>query len=281
MTSLTLKVKTKDSEQIISDLTSSATVDELKRKLASCTGIRADRLNVLVGFPPKKMDLSDAARTLDACGIRNGIKLIVDEAAAPATPSPPSGGPTAAAAVEFEHESIDNGFSAGILLKKVVPSDNSCLFTSIGKFEQRFFVQYELVETNPFASGLVHPGYLLNGRIDTECGQFMRQIIATTVAKDLETYSPAYLGKTNEEYCEWILKSESWGGAIEVSILSQFYGIEIAVVDIINGIINHFGEDQKFGCRSFLLYDGIHYDPLYLEQMVRKRLGQIVGEGIA
>lgn len=111
-------------------------------------------------------------------------------------------------------------------------------------------------------------GYLLNGRIDTDCGQFMRQIIGTTVAKDLETYNPAYLGKTNDEYCEWIQRPESWGGAIEVSILSQFYGIEIAVVDIINGIINHFGEDQKFGCRSFLLYDGIHYDPLYLEQMV-------------
>lgn len=96
----------------------------------------------------------------------------------------------------------------------------------------------------------------------------MRQIIATDVAKDLQTYNLAYLGRTNEEYCEWIQKSESWGGAIEVSILSEFYGIEIAVVDIINGIINHFGEDKKYGCRSFLLYDGIHYDPLYLEMMV-------------
>lgn len=105
----------------------------------------------------------------------------------------------------------------------------------------------------------------MNGRIDTDCGKFMRQVIATDVAKDLQTYNAAYLGKSNEEYCEWILKPESWGGAIEVSILSNFYGIEIAVVDIINGIINHFGEDQKFGGRSFLLYDGIHYDPLYLE----------------
>lgn len=153
MTSLTLKVKTKDSEQIISDLTSNATVDELKRKLAASTGIRADRLNVLSGFPPKKLDLSDATQTLDACGVRNGIKLIVDEAAAPSPPPPSSSG-----AVEFEHESIDNGFSAGILLKKVVPSDNSCLFTSIGKRRDltiRLLVQYNYVVFFGFAQ-LVH-----------------------------------------------------------------------------------------------------------------------------
>lgn len=259
-TTLTLKVKTKDGEHIVADLTSGATVDELKRKIASVTGIAANRQQVLEGFPPKRLDLSDNAQTLDACGIRNGLKLIVEETAVPevpvpsasTTPASPSRPAAAsgssfaaearASAMDFEHESIDNGFSAGILLKKVVPSDNSCLFTSIG--------------------------YLLNGRVDPECAQFMREIIATTVAKDLETYNPAVLGKSNEEYCEWIQKSESWGGAIEVSILSTFYGIEFAVVDIINGIINHFGEDQKFGCRSFLLYDGIHYDPLYLEQMV-------------
>lgn len=108
-------------------------------------------------------------------------------------------------------------------------------------------------------------GYILNGKIDLDCGKFMRQIIAAEVAKDLETFNPAYLGMSNDEYCKWIQKSDTWGGAIEVSILSEFYGIEIAVVDIINGIINHFGEDKKYGCRSFLLFDGIHYDPLYLE----------------
>lgn len=93
----------------------------------------------------------------------------------------------------------------------------------------------------------------------------MRKVIASEVSKDLQTFNPAYLGKTNEEYCEWILRTESWGGAIEVSILSEFYGFEIAVVDVINGIINHFGEDKKYGVRAFLLYDGIHYDPLYQE----------------
>ena len=39
------------------------------------------------------------------------------------------------------------------------------------------------------------------------------------------------------------------------------------VVDISNAMINRFGEDKKYPMRGFLLYDGIHYDPLYLESL--------------
>lgn len=75
------------------------------------------------------------------------------------------------------------------------------------------------------------------------------------------------LGKPNEEYCEWILKPDSWGGAIELAVLSNYYGIEMAVVDTLNAIINRFGEDQRYAHRVFLLFDGIHYDPLFLEPL--------------
>ena len=95
----------------------------------------------------------------------------------------------------------------------------------------------------------------------------MREIIATTVSSNPEDYSEAMLGKPNQEYCEWIMKPNSWGGAIELSILSQFYGLEIAVVDSSNGIINRFGEDKQYSHRVFLIFDGIHYDPLYLEPL--------------
>lgn len=107
----------------------------------------------------------------------------------------------------------------------------------------------------------------MNGRIETDCGTYMREIIAQHVSNDSETYNEAILGKPNSEYCDWIKRPESWGGAIEVSILSQYYGVEIAVVDITNALINRFGEDKQFGMRVFLLFDGIHYDPLYLESL--------------
>lgn len=63
------------------------------------------------------------------------------------------------------------------------------------------------------------------------------------------------------------MKPDSWGGAIELAVLSKFYGIEIAVVDSVNAIINRFGEDQQYEHRVFLTFDGIHYDPLYLEPL--------------
>lgn len=107
----------------------------------------------------------------------------------------------------------------------------------------------------------------LSGKVDTSCASFMRDVIANAVAADLEEYSEALLGRPNAEYCKWILKPDSWGGAIELSILSKFYGLEIAVIDSINAIINRFGEDQHYAQRVFLIFDGIHYDPLYLEPL--------------
>lgn len=106
---------------------------------------------------------------------------------------------------------------------------------------------------------------IFTGKVDTNCAGFMREIIANKVSADPDQYCEAVLAKPNKEYCEWILKPSSWGGGIELSILSQFYGIEIAVVDSRNGIINRFGEDQHYNQRVFLIFDGIHYDPLYLE----------------
>lgn len=80
------------------------------------------------------------------------------------------------------------GTLSGILLKQVVDADNSCLFSSIG--------------------------FILNGKVDTTCGSYMRQIIAQTVHNEKETYSSGFLGRDNAEYCAWIMLESSWGGAI-------------------------------------------------------------------
>lgn len=118
----------------------------------------------------------------------------------------------------------------------------------------------------------------MNGKIDTDVGTYLREVIAQHVSNDKETYNEAMLGKPNADYCEWIRKSASWGGAIEVSILSNYYGIEIDVVDITNALINRFGEDKEYGMRVFLLFDGIHYDPLYLESItVSINISNIIG----
>ena len=79
------------------------------------------------------------------------------------------------------------------VVRRIVPADNSCLFSSFA---------YVTTQSRGGA-------------------QQLRQLIAETVAADPETYNEAFLGKTNAEYCAWILRPDSWGGAIELSILGE------------------------------------------------------------
>lgn len=243
MAGFSLKLKTKTGQQhIVSNLEQSTTVRHLKGKIIELTNIPAEVLHVKLGFPPfKPLDLSKEDELLTAIGIASGDTLIVDEKQL----SEEERLQQAAQKRMEEDEKLAKELAAqseggsGILLKQVVPSDNSCLFTSIG--------------------------FVLTGKVDPEKSQDMRQIIASTVNADKQEYNEGILGRPNDEYCAWILQPESWGGAIEVSILSAYHGIEFDVVDITNAIINRFGEDKNYGMRAFLLFDGIHYDPLYLE----------------
>ncbi|ONI13619.1 hypothetical protein PRUPE_4G233700 [Prunus persica] len=71
----------------------------------------------------------------------------------------------------------------GIVVRRAIPSDNSCLFNAVG--------------------------YAIDH--DKKKAPELRQVIAATVASDPTKYSEAFLGKPNEEYCSWILDSEKWG----------------------------------------------------------------------
>ncbi|XP_043250943.1 yod1 deubiquitinase [Colletes latitarsis] len=236
MAGFVLRVKTKSGQKVVNGLIPKDKVSELKSKLSEITGIPVGALHVLGGFPPKAINLNKEKATIEESGIVSGDTLIVEE-----KPLHYNG--------EQKFEDIGRSHideenfidTPGVLMKKVVPADNSCLFTSVG--------------------------YVLNGKVDSSCASFMREIIASAVAADPEEYSEGLLGRPNPEYCKWIMKSDSWGGAIELSILSKFYGLEIAVIDSINAIINRFGEDQHYAQRVFLIFDGIHYDPLYLEPL--------------
>ena len=133
----------------------------------------------------------------------------------------------------------------GVLLRKVVPANNSCLFTSV----------YYVME---------------NGLLNLDCQKTMREHIAISVSSDPIEFNEAILGKKNSEYCKWIKDDKSWGGCIEIMILSKYYKCEICVVDIRTGRIDRFGEDCSYPQRVFIIYDGIHFDPLYLQKNVHE-----------
>ncbi|KAL2944599.1 Ubiquitin thioesterase OTU1 [Bienertia sinuspersici] len=122
----------------------------------------------------------------------------------------------------------------GIIVRRVIPSDNSCLFNAVG--------------------------YVMDH--DKNKASELRQVIAATVSSDPVKYSEAFLEKPNDVYCSWILDSEKWGGAIELSILANYYEREIAAYDIQTTRCDLYGQDRNFSERVMLIYDGLHYDAL-------------------
>lgn len=122
------------------------------------------------------------------------------------------------------------------IVRRVIPSDNSCLFNAVG--------------------------YVMDK--DKHKAKELRQVIAAAVMSDPSTYTEAILGKPNQEYVEWISKPDKWGGAIELAILSDFYGREIAAYDIQTKRCDVYGQAKGYKERALLIYDGLHYDALGL-----------------
>ncbi len=46
-------------------------------------------------------------------------------------------------------------------------------------------------------------------------------MVASAILSNPIQYNEAILGRPIDEYIEWILKPNSWGGAIELAILSE------------------------------------------------------------
>lgn len=139
MSNFMLKVKTKDGQHVVSNLSSTETVAKLKSQISELTSIPADSLNVLSGFPPKPLDLSANEESLATAGIKSGDTLIVEARQSSLISTAPIQDNSKQVEDDIllaqrlaDEEYGTNVNSEGILLKQVVPSDNSCLFTSIG-----------------------------------------------------------------------------------------------------------------------------------------------------
>lgn len=130
-----------------------------------------------------------------------------------------------------ENEIID--YSKYKVKKKDIPSDNCCLFNSIN--------------------------FAMNQNISEP--EILRSVISMSILDNTNEYNEAILEKKPEDYCDWILRGDSWGGGIEISILSKYFRIIIAVVDIKNVTIEYFG--SNYSKTIYLLYSNVHYDVFY------------------
>ncbi|XP_005105509.1 ubiquitin thioesterase OTU1 [Aplysia californica] len=238
---LRLRVQTKLGPKMLDGLYLASTVGKLKETISAAADIPPHRIRLRQGYPPKIIDISNDTAELSTLPFRSGDTIIVEEDESHSQGMVPE---TSSSSSDDRldtllHHQLEEGAS-GILTRRVVPADNSCLFTS---------------------THLV----MSEGALDSSEASHLREVIAGIVSKDPVTYSEAFLGKPNKEYCKWIRDKNSWGGGIELSVLCQFYSTEIAVVDTQSGRVDRFGEDKNYKERVFLIYDGIHYDPLVYE----------------
>jgi ubiquitin thioesterase OTU1 len=171
--SLILRIRSKSGLAKIQTLTNSSTLFDLKREIADTIGIDYSDIKILKGYPPKTIESNDDSNTkLETLSIKNGELLTVDEKGANTNNKTTlkvqdTSTPQQLTKTATENEKISNEIESGdvkviqsttkqqltdtngVLLRKVVPSNNSCLFTSV------FYV-------------------MENGKFDLECQSFMR-----------------------------------------------------------------------------------------------------------
>jgi len=116
--------------------------------------------------------------------------------------------------------------------RKIIEANDSCLFNSLG---------YAFLSSKELAPKL-------------------RKFVADTILADQFQFSHAVLGRSPKDYSAWIQTPSSWGGAIEMMILSDYFKSEIVAVDIVNIRYDIFGQGKSYSQRVFLMYSGIHYD---------------------
>ncbi|RKP36500.1 hypothetical protein BJ085DRAFT_27311 [Dimargaris cristalligena] len=93
--------------------------------------------------------------------------------------------------------------------------------------------------------------------------QSLRRYVSRYIVKYPDVYYEAAAAsptRTAEEYAERILHPREWGGALEISILSQLFQMEIKSLYIHDGRIDHYGEHMGYSEVALLLYTGSHYD---------------------
>ncbi|KAJ2044762.1 ubiquitin-specific protease otu1 [Coemansia sp. S16] len=195
-------------------------------------------MRIKVGDPPEFIDFPDStplANTPISTGCAVYAVGVRD------TPEPHVANETRAVTTitteqsDVEMEDMDTQafvtFRDGYLVHRTVPSDNSCLFRSL-------------------CSVLGQVGLT---------SERLRELVCQGILENPELYNEAVLDKPIAEYCHWISQSSSWGGGIEMAIISETFSVEICSIDISSLRIDRFGED-KYTRRVILLYSGIHYD---------------------
>ncbi|KAJ2161395.1 ubiquitin-specific protease otu1 [Coemansia sp. RSA 552] len=220
---------------------SGSTFGQFKARMSTISSIPTDELQIKVGEPPVAVSYPDDTPLADTiiCD-----KSVITVAWKPTHPEEPSSKAAYACNSALPDPDVKNdqelatadisvplAGGGGYLVRRTVPMDNSCLFSSLaGSLGQ---------------SGL--------------SSQNLRAIASQMIMNNSDTYNEAVLERPVPEYCQWISDPVNWGGAIEIAVLGETFRTEVCSVDIRTRRMQRFGE-EKYPQRVFLLYSGVHYD---------------------
>jgi ubiquitin thioesterase OTU1 len=121
------------------------------------------------------------------------------------------------------------------MIRVRIPNDNSCLFTAVD--------------------------YLLHGDHRQNAANELRELCGQYILSNPERFTSLYLSQEPSEYCSWLLLDTSWGGEIEINILSEIKNICICVIPLENLRPLRYSPPSPRGV-IFLIYTGQHYDAI-------------------
>ncbi|KAI4592483.1 ubiquitin-specific protease otu1 [Pestalotiopsis sp. 9143b] len=230
------------------DLASDATVAQLFDAIRQATNTA--RVAVKYGWPPRALDLdSQADASVASLNLhRESLTVVPTETAAAPGPALSAAQqaapvPSVPAGASFEQKDVKDGpvtvkmaQTDTYLVLRVMPDDNSCMFTAI--------------------AGALRGA---NSGLDGSSPEKLRRMVADHILAKPDIYTKVVLEKEPRAYCDNILRPDVWGGAIELGIISEVFSIEICVVNVKEGTIIKYGEDQ-YDLRCVLVWSNIHYD---------------------
>lgn len=185
------------------DWTIQKLLDHLKEKQG------AEPTALKYGYPLKNIDLSNANATIEPLNLKGEAITFVPKEDSTAGPAAPPEVPTATKpafkpkAVEADHTVIEWPEKDGFLALRVMPDDNSCMFTAFGGVLQ-----------------IPDPAPALR----REVGEY--------ILAHPGKFDKVVLEMEPQRYAQKMQSPDVWGGAIELSILSDIYDIEICSVDV-------------------------------------------------
>ncbi|KAI1207758.1 OTU-domain-containing protein [Annulohypoxylon truncatum] len=252
------------------ELDDDATVNQLLEALKSSTGL--DDLTVKYGWPPKALSTDEGGVSLQSLGLHREMLTIapLEKASTVAKEEPQAiipdldssegkgrGVKDQQISVFMPESNSTLGrqpdllkylriFSKAIqtdvvrlpVVLRVMPDDNSCLFTAVGGALRGYGS-----DPDKFFDAVA-----------------LRRIVVDHIRANPEKYNAVILGKSPEAYCNNMLRPDVWGGDIELSIMSEVFQLEISVVDVKTGNVYRIGQGNDYEMRCVIVYSNIHYD---------------------